>query len=138
LAAIAGTKGDRKEAKSLLTKAGSSDVAKYNKGILAIQDGDYGTAVANLGDKNYNKALAQILNGDNSGALTTINNSPDAQTADGYYLKAIIAARQDKLADIVSNLKDAFVKNPSLKTKAAKDMEFYKYFENATFTAILK
>ncbi len=137
-AAIAGSKGDRKTAKELMAHAGSSEEANYNRGILAIQDGDYATAVSKLGSDNYNKALAQLLNGDNSAALTTINNSPDKETADGYYLKAIIAARQDKLGDIVDNLKNAFAQNSSLKAKAAKDMEFYKYLENAAFTGIVK
>lgn len=138
LAAIAGSKGDRAGAKELLAKAGSSDEAKYNRGILAIQDGSYDAAVNNLGKDNYNKALAQILNGNAAEALTTINNSADKETAEGYYLKAIIAARQDKLADIVENLKNAFAKDGGLKAKALKDMEFYKYMENAAFTAIVK
>lgn len=138
LAAIAGSKGDRNAAKELLKGGGSSDVAKYNRGILAIQDGDYGSAVSNLGKDNYNKALAQILNGDNSGALSTINNSADKETAAGYYLKAVIAARQDKLGEIVDNLKNAFAKDGGLKAKAAKDMEFYKYMENVAFTGIVK
>lgn len=138
LAAIAGVKGDRNGAKALLAKAGSSNEAKYNKGILDILDGNYGSAVSNLGKDNYNKALAQLLNGDNSAALSTVNNSPDKETAEGYYLKAIIAARQDKLGDIVDNLKNAFAKDASLKAKALKDMEFYKYAENAAFTAIVK
>lgn len=138
LAAIAGVNGDRNGAKELLAKAGSSNEAKYNRGILNIMDGDYSSAVGNLGSDNYNKALAQILNKDYAGALSTINNSPDAETAQGYYLKAIIGARQDKLADIASNLKDAIVKDASLKAKALKDMEFYKYAENAAFTAIVK
>lgn len=138
LAAIAGANGDREGAKELLTQAGSSDEANYNRGILNIQDGDYASAVSNLGSDNYNKGLAQILNGNNGAALTTINNSVDKETADGYYLKAIIAARQDKLGEIVDNLKNAFAKDGSLKAKAIKDMEFHKYLENAAFTAIVK
>ena len=138
LAAIAGSKGDRNGAKDLLVKAGTSDEADYNRGILAIQDGDYSSAVSKLGSDNYNKSLAQLLNGDNSAALSTINKSADKETADGYYLKAVIAARQDKLGDIVDNLKNAFAQNSSLKAKAAKDMEFYKYLENAAFTGIVK
>lgn len=138
LAAIAGSKGDRAGAKELLTKAGSSDEAKYNRGVLAIQDGAYPTAIGNLGSNNYNKSLAQILNGDYADALNSINNSADKETAEGYYLKAIIAARQDKLADIIDNLKNAFAKDGGLKAKAIKDMEFFKYMENAAFTAIVK
>ena len=138
LAAIAGLEGDRTKAMDLLNQAsGAGDEVNYNKGILNIQDGDYASAVSNLGDASYNKALAQLLNGDAATAVSTLDNSADAETAQGYYLKAVAAARQDKLSDIVSNLKNCFAKDGSYKAKAKKDREFIKYLENAAFTAIL-
>lgn len=137
LGAVAGVKGDRAKAKQLLAKGGSAAETKYNQGILHIQDGNYGPAVSNLGDNNYNKALAQLLNGDASGATKTIDASADKETAQGYYLKALAAARQDKLDAIVNNLKSAFAKDASLKAKAARDVEFLKYRENGSFTAIV-
>lgn len=140
LAAIAGLDGDREKSMELLNEAGGAgDEVNYNKGILNIQDGDYSDAVSNLGsDASYNKALAQLLNGDASAAAATIDESADADSAQGAYLKAIAAAKQDKKADVVSNLKNAFAKDASLKEKAAKDREFIKYFEDAAFTAIVK
>jgi len=112
---------------------------KYNKGILNIQDGDYASAVSNLGsDATFNKGLAQLLNGSPAETDKTINNSPDAESAQGFYLKAIAAARQDKLDLIVSNLKSCFAKDGAWKSKAAKDREFLKYAENAAFTGIVK
>lgn len=137
LGAVAGVAGDRAKAKQLLAKAGGSAETKYNQGILHIQDGNYGPAVSNLGDNNYNKALAQLLNGDASGATKTIDASPDKESAQGYYLKALAAARQDKLDGIVNNLKSAFAKDGSLKAKAERDVEFVKYRENGSFTAIV-
>lgn len=140
LAAIAGVEGDREKAKSLLGQAsGAGEEVGYNKGILAIQDGDYGTAVSSFGSEaTYNKALAQLLNGSADAAVSTIDASADKESAQGYYLKAVAAARQDKLNDIVSNLKNAITKDSSLKAKAMKDREFLKYAENAAFTAIVK
>lgn len=140
LAAIAGVEGDREKAKSLLGQAsGAGEEVGYNKGILAIQDGDYGTAVSSFGSEaTYNKALAQLLNGSADAAVSTIDASADKESAQGYYLKAVAAARQDKLNDIVSNLKNAIAKDSSLKAKAMKDREFLKYAENAAFTAIVK
>lgn len=138
LGAIAGAAGDRAKAKELFSKAGGASEVKYNQGILSIQDGNYGAAVSNLGENNYNKALAQLLNGDASAAIKTIDASADKESAQGYYLKAIASARQDKLDGIVNNLKSAFSKDGGLKTKAAKDMEFLKYMENASFTALVK
>jgi tetratricopeptide (TPR) repeat protein len=137
LGAVAGVKGDRLKAKELLAKGGGSPEAKYNMGIIAIQDGVYASAVSNLGDGNFNKALAQLLNGDVAGAVKTIDASPDKESAQGSYLKAIAAARQDKLDLTVTNLKKAISKDKNFKAKAAKDMEFLKYFENPTFTGAL-
>lgn len=140
LAAIAGVNGDREQAKELLEgAAGAGDEVAYNKGILNIQDGEYEEAISNFGSEDtFNKALAQLLNDNVSQAKSTIDNSEDAESAQGYYLKSIIAAHNDNLTEIVSNLKNAFAKDASFKTKAAKDREFIKYLENAAFTAIVK
>lgn len=140
LGAIAGASGDRAKAKQLLGQAnGAGSEVKYNLGILNIQDGKYADAVSNLGSEaSYNKALAQLLNQNPDAAVKTIDESADKESAQGYYLKAIAAAHQDKLDAIVSNLKSAFAKDASLKAKAAKDREFLKYFENAAFSGIVK
>jgi hypothetical protein len=140
LAAVAGVNGERENAKALLGEAsGAGSEVSYNQGILAIQDGDYEDAISKFGgEASFNKALAQLLNEDPASAESTINDSEAAETAHGYYLKAIVGARQDKLDVIVSNLKDAFAKDASLKSKAATDREFIKYMDNASFTAIVK
>ncbi len=139
LAAVAIKEGDRSSARNLLGQAGSASEVSYNNGILDIQDGDYSSAVSNLGSgASFNKALAELLNGNPGAASSTIDNSADAETAQGYYLKAIAAARQDKLDGVVSNLKSAIAKDGSYKAKAAKDREFIKYFENASFTSVVK
>ena len=139
LGAVAGVSGDRDKSMELLNQAGGAgSEVNYNKGILNIQNGDYSDAVSNLGsDASFNKALAELLNGNNSIA-GTIDGSADADSGQGYYLKAVAAARQDNLQEIVGNLKSAFAKDGALKAKAAKDREFIKYMENASFTAIVK
>ncbi len=137
LAAVAGASGDRVKAKEMLAKAGNASETKYNQGIIDIQEGNYAAAASKLGDNNFNKALAQLLNGDAAAAIKTVDASADAESAQGYYLKAVASARQDKLDGIVSNLKNSFAKDGSMKTKASKDLEFYKYIENAAFTAIV-
>jgi tetratricopeptide (TPR) repeat protein len=139
LGAIAGMSGDRKLAKQLLMQAkGAGSEVNYNTGILNIQDGKYADAVSNLGAENtYNKALAQLLNGDASAAIKTIDASVDKESAQGFYLKAIAAARQNKMENTVSNLKSAFAKDGSLKAKAAKDMEFLKYMKESAFSGLV-
>lgn len=140
LGAIAGVEGDRAKASKLFAQAGGAKEVSYNKGIIAIQNGDYKTAVSSLGamDASFNLALAQLLN-DNAGSTKgTIGKSADAETADGAYLMAVAAARQDDLAGVVSNLKNAIAKDGAYKAKAMKDREFLKYAENASFSTLVK
>ena len=140
LAAIAGASGDRAKAKQLLGQAkGAGQEVSYNWGICNIQDGKYADAVSKFGSEaSFNKALAQLLNDSNAEAVKTINASADQESAQGYYLKAIADARDNKIDGVVSNLKSAFAKDGSLKSKALKDREFLKFAENAAFTGIVK
>lgn len=140
LAAIAGASGDRAKAKQLLGQAkGAGSEVSYNWGILNIQDGKYADAVSNFGsDNSFNKGLAQMLNASIDAGVKTIDASADKESAQGYYLKAVAAARQDKVDAVVSNLKNAFGKDASWKAKAAKDREFLKYAENPSFSGIVK
>jgi len=140
LGAIAGTSGDRAKAKQLLGQAkGAGQEVSYNWGILNIQDGKYADAVGNFGSEaTFNKALAQLLNGSAADATKTVDASNDKETAQGYYLKAVASARENKVDAVVSNLKNAFAKDGSLKAKAAKDREFLKFAENAAFSGIVK
>ncbi len=140
LGILARIDGDRDKATELLNSAVSAgSEVKYNLGIIDIQNGNYSEASGNMGSENtFNKALAQTLDADYSSALTTIDASQDAESAIGYYLKAIIGARQNNLDMLVNNLKSAVAKDSSLKAKASKDREFIKFFENASFTNIVK
>ncbi|MFK8037323.1 MAG: tetratricopeptide repeat protein [Crocinitomicaceae bacterium] len=140
LGLIARQEGDREKATQLFNSAMSagSDV-KYNMGIIDIQNGDYSSAISNMGSANtFNKALAQLLNEDYSSALSTVDSSPDATSAIGYYLKAIVGARQNNIDMITNNLTSAFSKDSSLKMKASKDREFIKFFDNASFQSLVK
>ncbi len=139
LGAIAGSSGDFVKAKQLLDQGkGSGSENGYNHGILNIKAGKYAEAVSNFGSEDtYNKALAQLLNGNASGCISTLNNSADKESAQGYYLKAVAAARQDKITDVTSNLSKAIGMDASLKTKAKNDREFIKFAENTAFTGLL-
>jgi Flp pilus assembly protein TadD/outer membrane protein OmpA-like peptidoglycan-associated protein len=140
LAAIAGASGDRSKAAQLLGQAkGAGSEVNYNMGILHIQNGKYAEAVSSFGsDNSFNKALAQMLNGDAAAAIKTVDASADKESVQGYYLKAVASARQDKVDAVVGHLKNAFGKDAAWKAKAAKDREFLKYAENATFTGTVK
>ena len=140
LAAVAGVSGDKEKAKQLLAQAkGAGSEVNYNMGIINIIEGNYNDALSNLGSENtFNKALALVLSGSFDQATSTIDGSKDKESAQGYYIKAIVGARTKKADVAVSNLKNAIAKDASLKAKAAKDREFIKLFEDANFTSIVK
>jgi len=139
LAAIAGSKGDFKKAKELLAKAEASIESNYNNGIMAIVEGNYPSAISNFGEnKTFNKALAQLLNKEFDAAKATLEASQDNNSAQGLYLKAIIAARTDKADDAINTLKSTFAKDASFKAKAQKDREFLKLNSNQSFLDLVK
>lgn len=139
LGVIAHIEGDRNKAKELYGQAmGAGEEVKYNMGIANIQDGKYDDAISNFGGaKTFNKALAQVLAG-NGDASKTLDESDAKDEAMSHYLRAIIGARANNESAVVNNLKTAFAKDASLKSKAANDREFVKYFDNANFSAIVK
>jgi tetratricopeptide (TPR) repeat protein len=131
--------GDRKSAKESLKKAGAAGPeVSYNLGLIAIQDGQYTDAVTNFGaNSTFNTALAKVLAGDLDGALTTIDKSAEKEDASSYYLKAIIGARKGNTDMVINNLRTAISKDPSLKSKAASDVEFLKLRDNADFKSLI-
>lgn len=135
LGVIARLKGDRNRAEKLYREStAAGDDVKYNIGIVQIQNGLYDEAIGNMkGYETFNAALVKMLNGDADGALRIIENAPEKDTAEGYYLKAIIGARTSNADLLVNNLKSAISKDPSLKDKAKSDLEFQKYWEDSNF-----
>lgn len=140
LAAVAGVEGNFAKAKELLAQAkGAGQEVNYNNGIINIKEGKYTDAISNLGTKpSFNRALALLLNGNLDEATAAIDASKEKETAQGYYLKAIVGARMGKADVAVSNLKNAITKDASYKAKAAKDREFIKLFEDPNFSSLVK
>ena len=138
LAGVAMSSGDRETAKKLLGQVkDKTPQLAYNNAIISVLEGNYSAAITGFGSEaSYNKALAQILANKLDEASKTIAASSDKESADGHYLKAIIASRSNAGVDaVVSCLKSAFAKNPGLKEKAGRDREFIKLMADATFTA---
>ena len=137
-ALVALAEGKSAEAKDYLMKATASP--NYNEvlGNLQVAAGNYAQAAQCLKGVNSNSAaLAQLLNKDYAEASKTLGKvaRPDAVTS---YLKAIVAARSGQDSSVLSNLKDAFAKDSSLKQRAAKDLEFATLFNDATFQSLVK
>lgn len=96
-------------------------------GVYYLEQGDINAAVRAFGDSKTNNAgLAQILAKDYSKAKRTLDSvaNPDATT---YYLKAIVAARTNDAAHVVSNLSKAKQLDPTVGNQAANDLEFARY-----------
>ncbi len=128
LGAVAAVRGDRKAASGFFANAGGSKEVSYNQANLSVVSGKYAAATASYGDVcSYNAALAKLLAGNASGALQTLDCSNEKETAEGYYLKAIIAARGGNKSAISDNLSKAISKEPKLKERAKNDKEFLKY-----------
>ena len=101
--------------------------------IAQLTEGKYGSATASLkGVRTEGAALAQILTKDYMGAAETLTLTSQ-DTGMNYYLRAIIAVRAGQPDLAPAMLKEAFKLDPSLRLKAAKDLEFYKLRNNAEF-----
>ncbi len=131
--------GDLAKAEEYLGKAAGTK-ANLNAalGTLYTAKGDYAAAKKAYGETaSNNAAVQQILDEDYAGAAKTLANvkEPNATTA---YLKAIVGARTNDKAAVYENLKAAIAQDASLKARAAQDIEFAKFAEDAEFQAIAK
>ena len=107
-------------------------------GTLYTKKGDYAAAKKAYGENaTNNAAVQQILDENYAAASKTLDNvkEPNAVTA---YLKAVVGARTNDKAAVYANLKSAVAQDASLKARAARDIEFAKYAEEAEFQAIVK
>ena len=107
-------------------------------GTLYTKKGDYAAAKKAYGETaTNNAAVQQILDEDYAAAAKTLANvkEPNATTA---YLKAVVGARTNDKAAVIENLKAAVAQDAKLKVRAAQDIEFAKFAEDAEFQAIVK
>lgn len=130
--------GDVATAESYIAAGVDAKAADEAFGNLFIAQGQYGRAVSLLQGKNTNSAaLAHLLNKNYSSVRETIDNieNPDAVT---YYIKALLGARTSNIAFVYEGLRNAIKLDPSIAKKAAGDLEFSKYLQDATFQSIIK
>lgn len=143
LGAVAYAQGNLAEAEKYFAEAKSAGCKSpklgYNMGIINIIKGEYPQAVQNFGTPNtFGKALAQTLNKQNPEAESTLNSMGESDSGWFYYLKAIVAAKQDKNETVFANLKKAVAKNSEIKDYAKGDVEFVKLWEDGTFKTIVQ
>ena len=131
--------GNIEDAETSFQSATGVAEASLGQGVIAIKGGEYKNAVDFFGEHcSFNAGLAKLLNGDYDGAIQAADCGDDKDNAWNFYLKAVASARKGDSELLFNNLRTACTKDSSLKAIAAKDMEFYKYFENDTFKTIVK
>lgn len=115
-------KGNYDAAVKLFKQSGTTE-AKANLGTVSLLEGKYSEAASELaGTGSHNTAVAYILAGQLDKASAAITcNCPRSN-----YLRAIIAARKGNASDVAKYLEIA-KKNPGLKVRAEKDVEFANY-----------
>lgn len=115
-------KGNYDAAVKLFKQSGTTE-AKANLGTVSLLEGKYSEAASELaGTGSHNTAVAYILAGQLDKASAAITcNCPRSN-----YLRAIIAARKGNASDVAKYLEIA-KKNPVLKARAEKDVEFANY-----------
>ena len=127
---------DLTSAQKYLAKGAGSQALGEALGNMYLKQGNYAQAVKSFGNaKSNSAALAQILTKDYMKAAETLAavQKKDALTS---YLKAIVAARTNNNNIAVDNLRDAIAKDASLAAYAAKDIEFLKLQNDATFKVL--
>jgi Tfp pilus assembly protein PilF len=139
LGAVALQEGDIAKAEEYFgAAAGAGKELDNNLGVVELKKGQYEQAIRYFGNStSCNAALARILNKDYAGATATLNANT-MEVAQKYYLKAIVGARTNEANQIFSNLSKAVELDASYKAMAATDMEFAKYFEDATFKSTIQ
>ena len=121
LGVIALRKGNLDEAARRFNKAGTQE-AKWNNGLLNVLNGNYGEAARALADTKgccFNRTLAYIL----ADRIDDAEKAIMCQDARANYLRAIIAARRGDAAGVKKYLAESD-KNPALRARAEKDIEF--------------
>ncbi len=130
---------DLKKAEEYLGKAaGTKGDLNAAMGTLYTMKGDYAKAKnAYKGGASNNAAVQQILNEDYAGARKTLAavQNPNATTA---YLLAIVGARTNDRDAVYTNMRMAVSRDPQMKARAQKDIEFAKFMEDGTFLEIIK
>lgn len=119
-------------------RQGSTD-AETNLPILNIKKGDYQAAEKQLKKEtcSYNLAFVQLLNGETSNCIRTLDCCLD-QNADVHYLRAVAYARLGDKSNVLRNLKLSVDENYDYKEKAATDTEFRAYWDDADFKTVIK
>ncbi len=129
--------GNSARAKEMYTKASMKKEAKYNLGMLLLQEKEYSKAIPYLkAMPNVNLAYAQLMANDNRAALETLKKLNLTEGYE-YYMMAVAAARIKDVQTMAIALQKAIQLDPQLKTMAGSDKEFYPYAQESIYLNIV-
>lgn len=130
--------GNRAKAREVFNKAQVKKEARYNMGLLLMQEGDYQKAVSYLNDRpSIYLAYAQLMANDNQAAMDTFRRLKLTNAVE-YYLMGVAAARVNDENAMATALQKAFQMNPKLRQQAETDVEFRPYMNNPAFARLFK
>ncbi|MDE6451153.1 MAG: hypothetical protein K2L23_02480, partial [Odoribacter sp.] len=130
--------GHKREASQYFDKAKLRKEARYNMGLILMQNGEYAKAIPYLQNHpNINLAFSQLMNNDNKAALDTFHKIKLKNAMD-YYLMAVAAARTKDTQEMTTSLTKAIQMQPNLKNWAATDISFYPYKGDPVYMQIIK
>lgn len=119
--------------------SGLGNEVNYNLALVSIRKGDYNRANQYFrSEADPNTALVKIISGNYNGALSDLEDYDREGCYLKEYLRAVVGARTNKEEMVMESLTKAVAINPKAKTLAATDMEFFKYFDNQRFKAIVQ
>lgn len=125
--------GNMTKARDVLDKAQVRKEAKFNMGLILMQQGEYAKAVNYLKDTpSIYLAYSQLKAGDNRAAMDTFRHLK-LTNATEYYMMAVAAARVKDTSVMKQALQQAFQMNPTLKKQASTDVEFRNYTTDPIF-----
>lgn len=116
--------------------AGSADImmANYDHAVREL------SSSAQTADNMFNKGLAYLLTKDYQNAVTAFNEATDLDNghAKAYYGSAVAYARLQNGGKVAEMVKSAVDNDPSLKSRAATDLEFVNFASSADFVEAIK
>lgn len=127
-----------KNAPAMFDKAQIRKEARYNMGLILLQQENYSKAIPYLKEMpDANLGYAQLMNNDNRDAWKTFNNVNNKNAMD-YYMMAVAAARLKDPQNMAMALQKAVQMQPQLKKWAETDITFYPYKGDAVYMEVVK
>lgn len=134
---VALSKGQTDAATTLIASGTNLPELGQALGYLYLKRGEYTKAVTAYGDTvSDNAAVAHLLAGDYARALRTID-ALDKPTAHSYLIRAVISARMNDEAGVVSGIQKAAELDSTILRGLGNRLEFSRYLSHPTLARLI-